>query len=83
MQSAIKCKMQIKIQKSPERECARTKYFSIMYISRMFSLSFYAEIQRREPPEVQTADSGTRVEIEPAKLEYTLAKKFNSALYLI
>lgn len=46
----------------------------------IFSLSFYAEMQRREPPEVQTADSGTRVEIEPARLEYTPAKKFNSVL---
>ena len=42
--------------------------YSVTCISCVF-LSFYAEIQRREPPEVQAADSGTRVEIEPAKLD--------------
>lgn len=47
-------------------------------VPRSLSLSSYVEVQRRRPPEVQTADSGTRAEIETANAEYSLVKKFSS-----
>lgn len=53
---------------------------TVLRVSRTcgLSLNFYVEMQRRRPPEVQTADSGTRAEIETASAVYSLARKFSS-----